>query len=98
LRLKARRGAKKAVIAVGASILTIVYHMLRDGTCYQDLGSEYLARRNPAEIAAKGQSNLQPRLSCRNQRRRIKAVVQVSRESKAAGCNARNSGCNTSWY
>jgi transposase len=52
LRLKARRGTKKAVIAVAASILTIVYHMLRDGTCYQDLGSEYLARRNRAKIAA----------------------------------------------
>ena len=30
LRLKARRGPKKALIAVAASILTIVYHMLRD--------------------------------------------------------------------
>ena len=41
LRLKARHGAKKAAIAVAASILTTVYHMLRDGTCYQDLGPEY---------------------------------------------------------
>jgi len=32
-RLKARQGPKKALIAVVASILTIVYHMLRDGTC-----------------------------------------------------------------
>jgi hypothetical protein len=32
LRLKARHGAKKAAIAVAASILTTVYHMLRDGT------------------------------------------------------------------
>ena len=32
LRLKARRGPKKAAIAVAASILTAVYHMLRDGT------------------------------------------------------------------
>ena len=31
LRLKARHGAKKAAIAVAASILTTVYHMLRDG-------------------------------------------------------------------
>jgi transposase len=53
LRLKARRGAKKAIIAVAASVLTIVYHMLNDGTCYQDLGPEYFARRNPAKIAAK---------------------------------------------
>ena len=52
-RLKARRGPKKALIAVAASILTIVYHMLRDGTCYRDLGPEYFARRNPAKLAAK---------------------------------------------
>jgi transposase len=52
LRIKARHGAKKAVIAVAASMLTTVYHMLRDGTCYQDLGPEYFTRRNPAKIAA----------------------------------------------
>jgi hypothetical protein len=27
--------------------------MLRDGTCYRDLGPEYFARRNPATLAAK---------------------------------------------
>jgi transposase len=52
LRIKARHGAKKAAIAVAASILTTVYHMLRDGTCYQDLGPEYFTHRNPAKIAA----------------------------------------------
>jgi transposase len=31
LRLKARRGAKKAAVAVAASILTTAYHMLADG-------------------------------------------------------------------
>jgi transposase len=53
LRLKARRGPKKAAIAIAASLLTIVYHMLRDGTCYQDLGPEYFARRDPARTAAR---------------------------------------------
>ena len=38
---------------VAASILTTVYHMLRDGTCYQDLGPEYFTRRNPAKAAAR---------------------------------------------
>src|SRR4051812_31325742 len=51
LRLKGRRGPKKAAVAVAASILTTVYHMLRDGTCYQDLGPNYFARRNPARTA-----------------------------------------------
>jgi hypothetical protein len=27
--------------------------MLRDGTCYQDLGPEYFTRRNPAKAAAR---------------------------------------------
>jgi transposase len=53
LRLKARRGPKKAVIAVAASILKTAYHMLADGTCYQDLGADYFARRDPRRVVAK---------------------------------------------
>ena len=34
-RIKARRGPKKAIMAVAASILTAIYHMLKDGTMYQ---------------------------------------------------------------
>jgi transposase len=37
LCLKARRGAKKAAIAMAASILTTVYHMQRDGTYTKSL-------------------------------------------------------------
>jgi transposase len=37
-RIRMRRGAKKAIVAVAASMLTAVYHMLKDGTHYQDLG------------------------------------------------------------
>jgi transposase len=40
-RLRARRGPKKAVGAVAASILTSVFHMLRDGTEFRDLGSQH---------------------------------------------------------
>ena len=53
LRLKSRCGPKKAAVAVAASILTTAYHMLADGTCYQDLGPDYFARRDPARTAAK---------------------------------------------
>jgi transposase len=53
LRLKARRGPKKAAVAVAASILTTAYHMLVDGTCYEDLGTDHFARRNPARTVAK---------------------------------------------
>lgn len=53
LRLKARHGAKKAAVAVAASILTTVYHMLGDGTCYHDLGPHHFARRDPNKTAAR---------------------------------------------
>ena len=46
LRLRSRRGPQKAICAVAASILTAVYHMLKDGTVYQDLGSEHFNRRS----------------------------------------------------
>ena len=51
-RLRARRGAKKAIGAVAASILTAIYHMLRDGTLYHDHGSEYFNRRSQAAQTA----------------------------------------------
>jgi transposase len=50
-RLKGRRGHKRAVVAVAASILTIAYHLLRDGTTYQDLGVDYFQRREPEREA-----------------------------------------------
>jgi transposase len=43
-RLRARRGAKKAIGAVAASMLTAAYHMLKDGTLYQDLGADHFDR------------------------------------------------------
>lgn len=41
LRLRSRRGPKKAVGAVAASLLTAAYHMLKKGTTYQDPGPNY---------------------------------------------------------
>jgi len=46
LRLKGRRGPKKAVVAVAASILTAAYYVLRDGVKYRDLGGDYFAKRD----------------------------------------------------
>jgi len=51
LRLKARRGPKKAIIAVAASMLTAAYHMLRDGTDYRDLGSTHFDQREKHRVA-----------------------------------------------
>ena len=44
-RLRARRGAKKAIGALAASILTTVYHMLTSGEFYRDLGPDHFDRR-----------------------------------------------------
>jgi len=49
LRLRSRRGAKKAAGAVAASILTAAYHMLRDGTSYQELGGSHFDRRSTTQ-------------------------------------------------
>src|SRR5713226_4563037 len=51
LRLKSRRGPKKAVLAVAASMLTAAYHMLRDGADYRDLGADHFDRRDKAKLA-----------------------------------------------
>jgi transposase len=45
-RLRARRGGKKAVVAVGHSILVIAYHLLRRGQYYRDLGATYFDQRD----------------------------------------------------
>jgi transposase len=46
-RLTVRRGRKRAMLAVGHSILVIVYHLLtRPDAVYQDLGPHYLDRRD----------------------------------------------------
>ncbi len=57
-RLAARRGKKRAAIAVAHSILVIAYHMLRDGTEYRDLGGDYFDKRNKEKL----QRNLVSRL------------------------------------
>lgn len=45
-RLIRRRGAQRAIVAVGHSILVSVYHMLRDHVEYKDLGPDYYAKLN----------------------------------------------------
>ena len=52
-RLRHRRGPKKAICAVAASILTAAYHMLRDGSFYQDLGAQHFNRTSPETQAGR---------------------------------------------
>jgi transposase len=42
---------RKAIVAVAASILTVVYHMIREGTPYRDLGVNYFDERNRSGAA-----------------------------------------------
>jgi len=49
-RLTPRRGAKRALIAVGHSILSIVYQMLASGTTYSELGEDYFDRLNSTRL------------------------------------------------
>jgi transposase len=50
-RLRARRGAKKAIIGVAASMLTAAWHMLRDGTEWHDLGAAHFDRADAQKTA-----------------------------------------------
>jgi transposase len=50
-RLKPRRGAKKAIMAVAASILTAVYFMLKNGTDYADLGADHFIKNDRVKTA-----------------------------------------------
>jgi transposase len=48
--IAARRGKKRALMAVGHSILTIVWHLLEHDCEYVDLGSRYLEERDRQQI------------------------------------------------
>jgi transposase len=50
-RLSSRRGPQKAICAVAASLLTAIYHMLKDGTEHHDLGAVHFDHRSTAAKA-----------------------------------------------
>jgi len=49
-RLAGRRGKKRALIAVGHSILVIFYHLLKSRTRYADLGGDFFDRLEPQRL------------------------------------------------
>src|SRR5919198_4611468 len=49
-RLVARRGSRKAVVAVGHAILTIAYQLLAEATTYVDLGPRYFDERDEQDV------------------------------------------------
>ena len=50
LRLKSRRGPKKAILAVASSMLTAAYVMLRDGVEYHDLGPYHFEQQDKDRV------------------------------------------------
>jgi hypothetical protein len=46
-RIAARRGPMKAIVAIEHSILTAAWHLLADGECYADLGTDHFTRLDP---------------------------------------------------
>jgi transposase len=50
-RLAGRRGKKRAIVAVGHTMLGMLYHILRDGVTYKELGPDYLHKLQPMRLA-----------------------------------------------
>lgn len=49
-RLARRRGRKKALVALGHTLLVIIYHLLKRGTTYEELGADFLDRLEPERL------------------------------------------------
>lgn len=49
-RLVGRRGKKRAIIAVGHSLLVSVYHVLKDNVDYHDLGADHFDKLAPGRL------------------------------------------------
>lgn len=52
-RLKARRGPKKAIVAVASSMLTAMYYILTRNEPYRDLGPQHFDKLTPEKLAAR---------------------------------------------
>lgn len=50
-RIMRRRGKKRALVAVANSLMVVIYHMLKNGTEFHDLGPDYLDRLEPDRLA-----------------------------------------------
>jgi len=60
-RLAARRGRKRALVAVAHSLLVIIYHVLKEGTTFQELLAQEGSDRR------RGAASVLPRLATRDQ-------------------------------
>ena len=58
-RIRGRRGEQKAIMAVAHELLTIIFHVVRDGTVYRELGASHYDRQNKPKITRKLVDRLQ---------------------------------------
>jgi len=58
-RIAARRGGKRAAVAVAHSILTICYYMIKDGTSYNELGGDYFLKQNEEQAVKRSVKRLE---------------------------------------
>ena len=49
-RLAKRRGRKRALVALGHTLLVVIYHVLKRGTTYAELGPDFLDRLEPERL------------------------------------------------
>jgi hypothetical protein len=83
-RIAAKRGRKRAIIAVAHSILVIAYILLRRGEVYRDLGADYFERLNPFLLMLELEARKWQRRSCGRQfRERFVGILPGQRASEA---------------
>jgi transposase len=58
-RIRSRRGKNKAIVAVAATMLRAIYHMLNDGVDYQDLGPDFFDRHDRERAARRLKNRLE---------------------------------------
>ena len=49
-RLAGRRGKKRAIVAVGHTMLVMIYHILRNAVDYRELGPDYMDKLQPRRL------------------------------------------------
>ena len=58
-RIAARRGAKKALVAIEHAILVAIWNMAHTGALYDDPGADYYTRRDPERARRNAVNQLQ---------------------------------------
>jgi transposase len=58
-RIRSRRGEQKAIMAVAHQLITIIFHLVRDGGVYQELGANHYDQQNKPKVTRKLVDRLQ---------------------------------------